>query len=72
MIIGLEVHAQIASRTKLFSGAGCPNSLATPPNKAVSLFDAAHPGTLPSINSRCVEAAIGAAIALNCRVQDVS
>jgi aspartyl-tRNA(Asn)/glutamyl-tRNA(Gln) amidotransferase subunit B len=70
VVIGLEIHAQISSRSKLFSAAACP-TLATAPNTAVSLFDAALPGTLPSVNARAVDAAITAALALNCKVQEV-
>lgn len=52
-VVGLEVHAQILSNSKLFSAA--PNDMALPANKAVSLFDASTPGTLPVIelNSVC-------------------
>lgn len=46
-VVGLEVHAQIQSNSKLFSGA--PNDLSLPANTAVSLFDASTPGTLPVI-----------------------
>lgn len=46
-VVGLEVHAQILSNSKLFSGA--PNDLSLPANTAVSLFDASTPGTLPVI-----------------------
>lgn len=46
-VVGLEVHAQILSNSKLFSAA--PNDPTAPANTAVSLFDAATPGTLPVI-----------------------
>ena len=50
-VIGLEIHAQIASEGKLFSGAG--TKFAAPVNTQVSLFDAALPGTLPVTNIHC-------------------
>uniref|UniRef100_A0A914US36 Aspartyl/Glutamyl-tRNA(Gln) amidotransferase subunit B/E catalytic domain-containing protein n=1 Tax=Plectus sambesii TaxID=2011161 RepID=A0A914US36_9BILA len=69
-VIGLEIHAQIASRSKLFSGAATDFDCSV--NSAVSLFDCASPGTLPVLNRRCVEAAVAAALALNCRLRTVS
>ena len=56
VVVGLEIHAQILSRTKLFSGAPASSraSLEGRPNENVSLFDAALPGTLPSLNRHCV------------------
>ena len=61
--MGLEVHLQIASRSKLFSQA--PTAVG-PANAQVAFFDAAIPGTLPVLNRRCVEAAVQTALALNC------
>lgn len=54
-VVGLEVHAQIASKSKLFSGAA--NKYGAPPNTLVSPFDAAIPGTLPvcSFPRNCVQ-----------------
>ncbi|KAG4071605.1 hypothetical protein HA402_011759 [Bradysia odoriphaga] len=69
-VVGLEVHAQISSKTKLFSGAGV--EFAAPPNTRVSAFDAAIPGTLPVLNERCVIAGIQAALALDCTINPVS
>ncbi|ERL89477.1 hypothetical protein D910_06843 [Dendroctonus ponderosae] len=69
-VVGLEVHAQIASESKLFSGAA--NKFSSPINSNVSLFDAATPGTLPVLNQRCVEAGVLTALSLNCRVNPVS
>ncbi|GLV42651.1 Glutamyl-tRNA amidotransferase subunit B [Carabus blaptoides fortunei] len=69
-VVGLEIHAQIASNSKLFSGAG--TDFARPVNSNVSLFDAAIPGTLPVLNDRCVEAGVLTALALSCRVNAVS
>ncbi|KAK5865688.1 hypothetical protein PBY51_019937 [Eleginops maclovinus] len=65
-VVGLEVHAQINSNTKLFSGSSVRFS--APPNSLVSPFDATLPGTLPVLNIRCVEAAVMTALALNCTI----
>ena len=69
-VIGLEVHAQINSKSKLFSAspASCQDSV----NDGVSFFDASFPGTLPSINRKCVIAGIKTALALNSNVNLVS
>ncbi|KAI6034909.1 GatB/GatE catalytic domain-containing protein [Pisolithus orientalis] len=64
VVIGIEVHAQIKSRKKLFSA-----HTNEAPNTAVSCFDAALPGTLPSLNPKCVELAVRTALALNAHVQ---
>ncbi|XP_030757715.1 glutamyl-tRNA(Gln) amidotransferase subunit B, mitochondrial isoform X2 [Sitophilus oryzae] len=69
-VVGLEVHAQIQSNSKLFSGAG--SKFSSPINSNVSLFDMATPGTLPTLNKSCVEAAVLTALALNCQVNPVS
>lgn len=68
--VGLEIHAQINSKSKLFSGAS--TSFTTPVNRNVSLFDCGVPGTLPVLNKHCVEAAVLTALALNCKVNAVS
>ncbi|XP_019717936.1 glutamyl-tRNA(Gln) amidotransferase subunit B, mitochondrial [Hippocampus comes] len=65
-VVGLEIHAQIHSRTKMFSGSAV--RFLSPPNSLVSFFDASLPGTLPVLNKRCVEAAVMTALALNCRI----
>ncbi|MCB1416970.1 MAG: Asp-tRNA(Asn)/Glu-tRNA(Gln) amidotransferase GatCAB subunit B, partial [Nitratireductor sp.] len=52
VIIGLEVHAQVTSNAKLFSGAS--TEFGAEPNQNVSLVDAAMPGMLPVINKECV------------------
>lgn len=69
-VVGLEVHAQILSNSKLFSRAA--NEFASPVNTNVSLFDCSMPGTLPVLNERCVEAGVLTALALNCNVNSVS
>lgn len=65
-VVGLEIHAQISSNSKLFSGAQV--CFAAPPNSLVSFFDASLPGTLPVLNRRCVEAAVMTGLALNCHI----
>ena len=65
-IIGLEIHAQILSKSKLFSSAG--NQFLAAPNSVVSYFDASLPGTLPVLNRRCVVAAVQTGLALNCKI----
>ncbi|XP_038055251.1 glutamyl-tRNA(Gln) amidotransferase subunit B, mitochondrial-like [Patiria miniata] len=65
-VIGLELHAQIASKSKLFSASKV--QFMAPPNSLVSHFDAALPGTLPVLNKRCVEAGVITAIALSCHI----
>ncbi|XP_055379494.1 glutamyl-tRNA(Gln) amidotransferase subunit B, mitochondrial isoform X2 [Condylostylus longicornis] len=69
-VVGLEVHAQISSNTKLFSGS--ENKFAASVNQNVSLFDSAIPGTLPVLNKYCVESALRTAIALNCKINNIS
>ncbi|TBU33054.1 Glutamyl-tRNA amidotransferase B subunit [Dichomitus squalens] len=71
LVIGIEVHAQIKSRRKLFSESHS-SDLTTPPNTHVVPFDAAFPGTLPRLNPRCVELGVRTAIALNAEVQNRS
>jgi hypothetical protein len=56
IVIGMEVHAQVTSNAKLFSGA--PTEFGGAPNSHVSLVDAAMPGMLPVINEECVRQAI--------------
>lgn len=69
-VIGLEIHAQISSESKLFSGA--KNTFASEINSCVSLLDAAIPGCLPVLNKRCVEAGVKTALALNCAINEIS
>ncbi|KAI6152376.1 GatB/GatE catalytic domain-containing protein [Pisolithus tinctorius] len=68
VVVGIEVHAQIKSQKKLFSEARIAHTNEAP-NTAVSCFDAALPGTLPSLNPKCVELAVRTALALNAHVQ---
>ncbi|QQS12325.1 MAG: Asp-tRNA(Asn)/Glu-tRNA(Gln) amidotransferase subunit GatB [Rhodospirillales bacterium] len=66
IVMGLEVHAQVVSESKLFSGA--PTTFGADPNTQVSLVDAAMPGMLPVINERCVEQAVRTGLGLNAKI----
>ena len=66
VVVGMEVHAQVTSSAKLFSGASA--SYGAAPNQHVSLVDAAMPGMLPVINRRCVEQAIRTGLGLKARI----
>ncbi|NRA30122.1 MAG: Asp-tRNA(Asn)/Glu-tRNA(Gln) amidotransferase subunit GatB [Parvularculaceae bacterium] len=66
VVIGLEVHAQVTSNTKLFSGSSA--AYGAGPNENVSLVDAAMPGMLPVINQFCVEQAIKTGLGLNAKI----
>ncbi|XP_076761153.1 glutamyl-tRNA(Gln) amidotransferase subunit B, mitochondrial isoform X2 [Xylocopa sonorina] len=68
--IGLEIHAQIATKSKLFSGAS--TNFNSPVNSCVSPFDCAIPGTMPVLNKQCVEAGVLTALALSCKVNAIS
>src|ERR1700716_2015089 len=66
MVIGLEVHAQVTSNSKLFSGAS--TEFGGEPNTHVSLVDAAMPGMLPVINEFCVKQAVRTGLGLNAQI----
>jgi aspartyl-tRNA(Asn)/glutamyl-tRNA(Gln) amidotransferase subunit B len=66
MVVGLEVHAQVISNSKLFSGAS--TAFGGDPNGHVSLVDAAMPGMLPVINEECVRQAVRTGLGLNARI----
>ncbi|GJE84861.1 glutamyl-tRNA amidotransferase B subunit [Phanerochaete sordida] len=68
VVVGIEVHAQIKSRHKLFSNTRNAEPLDLP-NTRVSPYDAAFPGTLPRLNASCVELGVRTALALDCKVQ---
>ena len=69
-VIGLEVHAQLLTRTKLFCS--CPNRFGEPPNSLVCPVCLALPGALPVLSRQAVTLAIRAGLALGCRVNEVS
>jgi aspartyl-tRNA(Asn)/glutamyl-tRNA(Gln) amidotransferase subunit B len=66
VVVGMEVHAQVTSNAKLFSGAS--TEFGGAPNSHVSLVDAAMPGMLPVINEECVRQAIRTGLGLNARI----
>src|SRR6476646_6190387 len=66
VVIGLEVHAQVTSKSKLFSGAS--TEFGGEPNSHVSLVDAAMPGMLPVINEECVRQAVRTGLGLNAQI----
>src|SRR4051812_48615637 len=70
MVIGLEVHAQLNTQTKLMSAA--KNAFGQGPNNAVSSVCTGMPGALPVLNRAAVRMAITAALALQCEIQPIS
>lgn len=66
VVMGLEIHAQVASNAKLFSGAS--TEFGADPNCNVSLVDAAMPGMLPVINKKCVEQAVRTGLGLKAEI----
>ena len=70
VVIGMEVHAQVASQAKLFSGA--PTEFGGAPNAHVSFVDAAMPGMLPVINEECVRQAVRTGLGLKARINSRS
>jgi aspartyl-tRNA(Asn)/glutamyl-tRNA(Gln) amidotransferase subunit B len=70
VVIGLEVHAQVTSNAKLFSGAS--TEFGGEPNSHVSLVDAAMPGMLPVINRHCVEQAVKTGLGLKAKINKKS
>ena len=67
LVVGLEVHVELATRTKLFSGS--PNRFGDEPNSNIDPVTLGLPGALPVLNRRAVELAMRIGLALNCRVQ---
>ncbi|MEY3905884.1 MAG: glutamyl-tRNA amidotransferase [Pseudomonadota bacterium] len=66
VVIGLEVHAQVVSKSKLFSGAA--TAFGAEPNTQVSLVDAAMPGMLPVPNAACIRQAVRTGLAINAQI----
>src|SRR5947209_12812974 len=69
-VIGLEVHVQLATASKIFCG--CPTSFGAPPNTNVCPVCLGLPGALPVLSREAVEMAMRAAMALNCSIRSVS
>jgi aspartyl-tRNA(Asn)/glutamyl-tRNA(Gln) amidotransferase subunit B len=70
VVVGLEVHAQVVSKAKLFSGS--PTAFGAEPNTQVSFVDAGFPGMLPVINRECVAQAVRTGLGLNAEIHKVS
>jgi len=70
IVVGMEVHAQVVSQSKLFSGAS--TEFGAEPNSHVSLIDAGFPGMLPVINGECVRQAVRTGLALDARINTSS
>ncbi|MDI1282153.1 Asp-tRNA(Asn)/Glu-tRNA(Gln) amidotransferase subunit GatB [Brevundimonas sp.] len=66
IVMGLEIHAQVASKAKLFSGAAV--GFGAGPNEQVSLVDAGFPGMLPTLNGHCVEQAVRTGLGLKAQI----
>src|ERR1700694_2067250 len=66
VVVGMEVHAQVTSNAKLFSGAS--TAFGSPPNSQVSLVDAAMPGMLPVINAECIAQAVRTGLCLQAQI----
>src|SRR5687767_6422308 len=66
IVVGMEIHAQVTSNSKLFSGAS--TTFGNAPNSNVSLVDAAMPGMLPVINEECVKQAVRTGLGLKAQI----
>lgn len=69
-VIGLEVHVELKTNTKIFSSS--PNQFGSTPNTNTSVIDLGYPGVLPVLNKKVVEYATKAAVALNCEIAKVT
>lgn len=70
VVVGMEIHAQVTAKSKLFSGAA--TEFGAEPNAQVSLVDAAMPGMLPVLNKYCVEQAVKTGLGLNAKINQTS
>ena len=71
-VIGLEVHAELQTKSKMFCSCAVVDSVSAPPNTAVCPVCSGMPGTLPVVNRMAVEYALRVALALNCTINPVS
>ena len=71
-VIGLEVHAELLTQSKMFCGCAVVDSTSAEPNSSVCEICTGMPGTLPVINARAVEFALRVALALNCSIAETS
>ena len=71
-VIGLEVHAELLTQSKMFCGCAVVDSTSAPPNTVVCPVCAGLPGTLPVVNERAIEFALRVALALHCSVPEVN
>jgi aspartyl-tRNA(Asn)/glutamyl-tRNA(Gln) amidotransferase subunit B len=69
-VIGLEIHAQLATRSKIFSGS--PTAYGAPPNTQADLVDLGYPGVLPVLNAEAVRMAVKLGLAINARIAPLS
>ena len=69
-VIGLEIHAQLATRSKIFSGSA--TAYGAPPNAQASLVDLGYPGVLPVLNAEAVRMAVKLGLAINARIAGTS
>ena len=67
MVIGLEVHTQLLTKSKLFCGDSA--AFSTDPNTHISPITLAHPGTLPKMNTKAIEYAVKLGLALHCEIE---
>jgi aspartyl-tRNA(Asn)/glutamyl-tRNA(Gln) amidotransferase subunit B len=70
LVIGLEVHAQLLTKSKLFCSD--PTTFGAEPNTQVSPVSLAHPGTLPVMNKKAIELAVKLGTALNCEIEQLN
>ena len=66
LTVGLEIHCQLISKSKLFSGASA--EFGAPPNEHVDYIDAAFPGMMPVLNKFCVDQAVKTGLGLNATI----
>lgn len=71
-VIGLEVHAELLTKSKMFCGCAVVDSTEAPPNTVVCPVCAGMPGSLPVVNERAVEFALRVALALNCSIPEIN